>query len=181
MQIVVSSAFFIFHERPSAIQILPSAGFSTTATQIIVRVSGFFSLFRGCIAPSSSVPDSYLPIGADPNVTCLTNASVIPPPLPELYCLFGQFRVKALISSPASSSDPSSKASELYCAAPQLPADRNRDDSVGTAVEVKIGMSPYNAEFSHPLRSVGLDLRINRSLVSRLTKNFTDFCMLLSS
>jgi hypothetical protein len=155
---VISSAFFIFHERPTAIQLLPSAGFSTTATQIIVRVSGFFSMFRGCITSSNSAPDDFLPVGADPNVTCSANISLTPPPDPELYCLFGPTRVQALILSPALSSDPASKTSDLHCSAPQLPADRNRDGSAGAPVEVKIGMSPYSSEFSRPLRSVGLIL-----------------------
>ncbi len=152
MQIVVSSAFFVFHERPTAIQLLPSAGFATATTQIVVRVSGLFSMFRGCTALSSRAPDDYLPIGADPNVTCLANASITPSP--ELYCLIGQIRVDASISSPALSSDPVLKTSDLYCAAPQLSADRNRDGSTATAVVVRVGMNPYTSEFSYPLRFI---------------------------
>ncbi len=108
-------------------------------------------MFRGCTS-SLSASDDYLPIGADPNATCLANASMATPP--ELYCLFGEMRVEASISSPVLSSDSAFKTSELYCAAPQLSADRNRDDNLGTAVAVRIGMNPYTSEFSHPLRSV---------------------------
>ena len=152
VQIVTSSAYFVFHERPTAIQLLPSAGFTTTPTQIVVRVSGLFSMFRGCKALSTNAPDDYLPIGADPTVICLANSSSPPPP--QLYCLFGQIRVDASISSPALSSDPVSKTSDLYCAAPQLSADRNQDSSLATAVVVRIGMNPYTSEFSYPLRVV---------------------------
>jgi hypothetical protein len=159
VQLVVSSAFFLFHERPTAIQLLPSAGFTTSATQIIVRVSGLFSMFRGCIATSIRASDDYLPIGADPNVVCFANSSNVT--LPQLYCLFGQTRVDASISSPALSADPLFKTNELRCAAPQLSADRNRDDSAGTAVVVRIGMNPYTSEYSFPLRSVWHFLRPN--------------------
>ena len=151
VQIVTSSAYFVFHERPKAIQLLPSAGFTTTATQIVVRVSGLFSMFRGCKELSTNAPDDYLPIGADPTVICLANSSSPPPP--QLYCLFGQIRVDASISNPAFSSDPVSKTSDLYCAAPQLYADQSyRDSSAATAVVVRIGMNPYTSEFSYPLR-----------------------------
>jgi hypothetical protein len=59
---LISSAYFIYHERPTAVRISPAAGPFTGNTVVTVAVQGVFDSYRGCLnGPGNN--EEALPIG----------------------------------------------------------------------------------------------------------------------
>ena len=67
---IISSAYYIFHERPKVLRILPASGTYTGGTKITIAGEGLFDTYRGCYAGPAAAEEESLQIGWGATPAC---------------------------------------------------------------------------------------------------------------